>query len=236
MGICIDARRGSRGISQGGRRRRSQQIDGAPGAASHRGAVRDPTRTDRGGAARGRRSSRCDRHDPGSVGWRMVPQDGEHAGARGRATETPNSPDMRHAIPRCSAPARPRTKARSGAPGTRAAWPRCPAGQRRRAPEDHLPRADARVGQGNHRGRTRGRAERRAGAPADLHVQLPWTATLISGRCWRNGCAPARGGDRRVSYLLDFFHGAEYVQLAANAVQGKDSPGRASWPRTGGRF
>jgi hypothetical protein len=157
----------------------------------------------------------------------MVPQDGEHAGARGRVTETPNSPRHEAHYPPLLGPgpaANDGVLGRSwheGCVATLSCWDKdgelLKTIYLARMPES---------GKGTIADELEDELNAALARRADLHVQFAadgdahqWS--LLEAMAVR--LPEAATGE--VSYLLDFFHGAEYVQLAANAVEGKDSPG-----------
>jgi hypothetical protein len=165
----------------------------------------------------------------------MVPQDGEHAGARGRPTETPNSPrhETRYALPPTPGPA-----ANDGAEGR--SWHEASVGTVSFWDKDgeHLKTIYAarmpESGKGTLADEVEDELNMALARRPDLHVELAadgdvhqWS--LLAGMALRLP-ETATGG---VTYMLDFYHAAEYVQLAANAVEGKDSPAArvlaASW-------
>jgi hypothetical protein len=156
----------------------------------------------------------------------MVPQDGEHAGARGRPTETPNAPrhETRYAPLLGPGPAaNDGAEGRSwheGCVGTVAFWDK---------DGEHLKTLYlARMpesGKGTLADELEDEVHAALTRRPDLHVQFAadgdahqWS--LLEAIALR--LPEAATGE--VSYLLDFYHAAEYVQLAANAIEGKDSP------------
>jgi hypothetical protein len=156
----------------------------------------------------------------------MVPQDGEHAGARGRPTETPNSPrhETRYAPPPTPGPA-----ANDGAEGR--SWHEASVGTVSFWDKDgeHLKTIySARMpesGKGTLADEVEDELNMALARRPDLHVVFAadgdahqWS--LLEGMALRLP-ETVTGG---VSYMLDFYHAADYLQLAANAVEGKDSP------------
>jgi hypothetical protein len=165
----------------------------------------------------------------------MVPQDGEYARARGRATETPNSP--RHEQHYAPLPS-PGPAANDGAQGR--SWHEASVGTVSFWDRDgvHLKTIYAARMPESGKGTLADDVEDELSAALarrpDLHVQFaadgdPHQWSLLEGMALR--LPEAAAGE--VTYMLDFFHAAEYLQLAANAVEGRDSPAArvlaASW-------
>ena len=155
----------------------------------------------------------------------MVAQDGEHAGARGRPTETPNSPrhETHYAPPPTPGPA-----ANDGAEGR--SWHEACVGTLSFWDKDgeHLKTIySARMpesGKGMLADEVEDELNMALARRPDLHVVFAadgdahqWS--LLEGMALR--LPETVTGE--VSYLLDFYHAAEYLHLAANAVEGKDS-------------
>jgi hypothetical protein len=156
----------------------------------------------------------------------MVPQDGEYARARGRPSETPNAPRHEtHYAPVATAvgpAANDSTAGRSwheGGVGTVSYWDQD--GNRLRTLYfGRMPES----GKGTLADEVEDELCAGLMRRPDLHVVFAadgdahqWA--LLEGMAVR---LPETTGE--VSYLLDFYHAAEYVQLAANAIEGKDSP------------
>jgi hypothetical protein len=155
----------------------------------------------------------------------MVPQDGEYAKARGRPTEAPHGPrhearyaPMPTAVPIPDDGREGRTWHEAGV-GTVSFWDK---------DGEHLKTLYVARMPESGKGTLADEVEEELTVVLrqrpDLHVQFaadgdPHQWSLLEGMALR---LPETTGD--VSYLLDFFHGAEYVQLAANAIEGKDSP------------
>jgi hypothetical protein len=155
----------------------------------------------------------------------MVPQDGEYARARGRPTETPHTPrhETRYALPPTPGPA-----ANDGAlgrsyheacVGTLSFWDK---------DGEHLKTIYmARMpesGKGTLADEVEEELNMALGRRPDLHVEFAadgdahqWA--LLEAMALRLP-ETAHGG---VSCMLDFYHAAEYLQLAANAIEGGDS-------------
>ena len=155
----------------------------------------------------------------------MVPQDGEYADARGRRTETPHSPrhETRYAPPPTPGPAaNDNTLGRSyheACVGTVSFWDK---------DGEHLKTIYlARMpesGKGTLADEVEDELTMALARRPDLHVEFaadgdPHQWALMEGMALRLP-ETATGG---VSYMLDFYHAAEYLQLAANAVEGRDS-------------
>jgi hypothetical protein len=156
----------------------------------------------------------------------MVPQDGEYAGARGRRTETPNSP--RHETHYAPLPT-PGPAANDGAEGR--SWHEASVGTVAFWDKDgkHLKTIySARMpesGKGSLADDVEDELNMALARRPDLHVEFaadgdPHQWSLLEGMALR--LPEAVTGD--VTYMLDFYHAAEYVQLGANAVEGHDSP------------
>jgi len=156
----------------------------------------------------------------------MVPQDGEHAGPRGRPTETPNSPRYETRYPPLLGPgpaANDGAEGRSwheGCVATIGFWDK---------DGEHLKTIYlARMpesGKGTIADELEDEMTAALARRPDLNVQFasdgdPHQWSLLEGM----GLRLPEAVTGEVSYLLDFYHGAEYVQLGANAVEGKDSP------------
>lgn len=155
----------------------------------------------------------------------MVPQDGEYAGARGRRTETPHSPryEARYALPPAPGPAaNDSTLGRSwheASVGTVSFWDKdC-----KHLKTIYLARMPE-SGKGTLADEVEDELMIALARRPDLHVEFAadgdahqWS--LLEGMALRLPTT-ATGG---VTYMLDFFHAAEYLQLAANAVEGRDS-------------
>lgn len=164
----------------------------------------------------------------------MVPQDGEHAKARGRPTETPHGPrhETRYAPLPTAAPIPDDGKEgrawHEAAVGTVSFWDK----DGEMLKTLYLARMPE-PGKGTLADEVEDELARAVAARPDLHVQFAadgdahqWS--LLEGMAVR---LPETTGN--VTYLLDFFHTAEYIQLAANAIEGQDTPGSrvlaASW-------
>jgi hypothetical protein len=156
----------------------------------------------------------------------MVPQDGEHAKARGRPTEEPLSPRHETHYPPTLTPA---PAANDGAEGR--AWHEGGVGTVSfwNKDREHLKTVYfARMpesGKGTLADEVEDELNMALARRPDLHVVFaadgdPHQWSLLEGMELRLPDT-ATGG---VSYLLDFYHAAEYLQLAANAVEGRDSP------------
>jgi hypothetical protein len=157
----------------------------------------------------------------------MVAQDGEYAAARGRPSETPNSPrhERRYALPATPGPA-----ANDGAEGR--AWHEAGVGTVSFWDKDgkylktlyvaRMPES----GKGTLADDVEEELNFAIARRPDLHVEFAadgdahqWS--LLEGMALRLPETTTGG----VSYVLDFYHAAEYVQLAASAVEGHDTPG-----------
>lgn len=160
-----------------------------------------------------------------SIDGVMVPQDGEYAKARGRPTETPQGPrhETHYApLPTALPIANDNKLGRAwheACVGTVSYWDK---------DGEHLKTIYfARMpesGKGTLADEVEDELNLVIARRPDLHVQFaadgdPHQWSLLEGIALR--LPDASGG---VSYLLDFFHAAEYVQLAANAIEGNDSP------------
>jgi hypothetical protein len=156
----------------------------------------------------------------------MVPQDGEHAGARGRPTATPSPPrhETRYAPVIGPGPAaNDGVEGRSwheGCVATAAFWDK----EGEHLKTIYLARMPE-SGKGTIADELEDELNAALARRPDLHVQFAadgdahqWS--LLEGMAVR--LPEAATGE--VSYLLDFYHAAEYIQLAANAIEGKDSP------------
>jgi len=154
----------------------------------------------------------------------LVPQDGEYAKARGRRTESPHGPrhETRYAPLPTAVPI-----ANDGKVGR--AWHEAGVGTVSYWDKDgeHLKTIYfARMpesGKGTLADEVEDELNLAVARRPDLHVQCAadgdshqWS--LLEEIALR---LPESAG---VSYLLDFYHAAEYVQLAANAIEGNDSP------------
>lgn len=168
----------------------------------------------------------------------MVPQDGEYAQPRGRPTETPLSPrhETRYGVVGGPGPA-----ANDGVEGR--SWHEASVGTVSFWAED-----------GRHL-KTIYMARMPESGKGTLADEVEDELMLaLSRRPNLNVCFAADGDPHQwsllegigvrlpetvtgeVTYLLDFYHAAEYLQLAAGAVEGKDSPGArvlfATWSET----
>ena len=156
----------------------------------------------------------------------MVPQDGEYAGARGRRTETPHSP--RHETRYAPMPS-PGPAANDGAQGR--SWHEASVGTVSFWDKDgeHLRTIYvARMpesGKGTLADEVEDELNMAVARRPDLHVEFaadgdPHQWSLLEGMALRLPEAVTGG----VTYILDFYHAAEYLQHAANAIEGNDSP------------
>jgi hypothetical protein len=156
----------------------------------------------------------------------MVPQDGEWAKARGRPTETPHRP--RHETHYAPLPTAVPV-ANDGGEGR--AWHEACVGTVSYWDKDgeHLKTLYfARMpesGKGTLADEVEDELNMALARRPDLHVQFagdgdPHQWQLLEGMALRLP-ETAIGG---VSYMLDFYHAAEYLQLAANAIKGNNSP------------
>lgn len=154
----------------------------------------------------------------------MVPQDGEYAHARGRPTKTPHSPrhETRYALSPTPGPAaNDNTLGRSyheACVGTVSFWDK---------DGEHLKTIYmARMpesGKGTLADEVEDELNMALAQRPDLHVEFaadgdPHQWALMEEMALRLP-ETAIGG---VSYMLDFYHAAEYLQFAANAVEGRD--------------
>lgn len=155
----------------------------------------------------------------------MVPQDGEYAKARGRPTETPQPPrhESRYAMLSSPGPA-----ANDGAQGR--AWHEASVGTVSFWDKEgeHLKTIySARMpesGKGTLADEVEDDLIMALAQRPDLHVEFaadgdPHQWSLLEGMALRI-LETATGG---VTYLLDFYHAADYVKQAANAVEGVDT-------------
>jgi hypothetical protein len=156
----------------------------------------------------------------------MVPQDGEYAEARGRPTETPHAP--RHET-RYAPSASPSPAANDGVEGR--SWHEASVGTVSfwGADGGHLKTIYVARMPESGKGTTASEVEEElrmaVARRPDMHVVFaadgdPHQWSLLEGMGQRLPVT-ATGG---VSYMLDFFHGAEYLKLGANGVEGKDTP------------
>lgn len=156
----------------------------------------------------------------------MVPQDGEYAKARGRRAEAPNAPRHETPYPLQSSPG---PAANDGSQGR--AWHEASVGTVSfwDMNGEHLKTIySARMpesGKGTLADEVEDDLAMALAQRPDLHVEFaadgaPQQWSLLEGMALR--LPETATGE--VTYVLDFYHAAEYVQSAANAIEGKDSP------------